>query len=375
MAIYHVGGKPGSGKTFWAVHHLISKYFDYNKIHDEFLPKGMVSIITNIDELRLNHFNLDEMIEKAGGIETFFTVDYQRSLLIRMNRIVYIIDEVSKYFAPKFSNEKVIFFFQYHRHLGIDFYLLSTSVSGVCKEITKLVEYRLQAYERSKAITSEFKFSKIVGGDHVGSVLLHRDIKIFRLYRSMDQDEVEKVKSVVTRYIIMIGGACLLAVLVLGYFFNSLGAKSRLNEAKKAQVHTVKNTPSLEAKDRVDKVKLEEKGVPLAEQSLKGKTGMDDETLGLRVKGPHDVDMKEVDSDYIKIHVLECANGDPIAYTEDGRILKKELIQLVMRDAVKLDGAFFVKKWWGGADREPSATPPLTKQGTNLPIQHGNLSK
>ena len=50
MAIYSITGKPGSGKTFYAVHHLTAKYFEWNAVHKEFLPKFGVSLVTNIDD-------------------------------------------------------------------------------------------------------------------------------------------------------------------------------------------------------------------------------------------------------------------------------------------------------------------------------------
>lgn len=141
MAIYSVTGKPGSGKSFWAVHHLVTKYFNWNEIHREFLPKFGAALVTNLDKLRLDHYELDEMIDKAGGVNKFFTVDYQREVLKRFIRIVYIIDEAGKYFPPGFKDEKVLFFFQYHRHLGIDVYLISVGLQDVLANgLVRLIE-------------------------------------------------------------------------------------------------------------------------------------------------------------------------------------------------------------------------------------------
>src|SRR3989304_1351833 len=37
MAIYGVGGKPGTGKTYWCVAHMVKKYFEWDKTHGEYM--------------------------------------------------------------------------------------------------------------------------------------------------------------------------------------------------------------------------------------------------------------------------------------------------------------------------------------------------
>ena len=223
MSINFIAGKPGSGKTYWAVHHLVSKYFEWNKIHSEFMPKYGFAIVTNIDALRLDHYNLDEMIQKAGGVTKFFTVAYQKTILAKWNRIIYIIDEAGHYFPAKFNDEKVLAFFQFHRHLGLDFYLISVGLQDVvCSGITRIIEKRLQARPRSKKVMGEFKYTTIVEGDKAGTTVLRPDKKIFALYRSMEMEETEVVKSVVKKYIAVIAVLMLLSLVGFYYFLHGL---------------------------------------------------------------------------------------------------------------------------------------------------------
>ena len=174
MGCYGMGGKPGSGKSFWVVHHMLTKYFNWDKTHGEWVRRFPVEICTNVDELKLDHFPLDEMIERsgvkgAGGtVESFFTVEYQRGLLKRFPRIIYIIDEAGRYFDKGFKVRDVLYFFQYHRHLGIDIYLISSALEEVCPAILRVMEYRLVAKERSKRLLNEFPFFSAAGAAQVG---------------------------------------------------------------------------------------------------------------------------------------------------------------------------------------------------------------
>jgi len=95
--IYIVCGKPGSGKTFFAIKHLLNNYFYYDSKIKEYFQKMQVNIVSNIEELKLNHFVLDSMIKFCGGVDEFFTIDYQKKLVNKMGRIVYFVDEANKY--------------------------------------------------------------------------------------------------------------------------------------------------------------------------------------------------------------------------------------------------------------------------------------
>lgn len=98
MAIKVISGKPGSGKSYYAFYKLITENFTFDKTFYEWKIKNDVNIFTNIDGLKLNHFDLDLFIKQAGGINKFFTVDYQKILMETYPNIIYIIDESQKKF-------------------------------------------------------------------------------------------------------------------------------------------------------------------------------------------------------------------------------------------------------------------------------------
>ena len=107
MAIRFVTGIPGSGKSYWAVDHIVKTYFTYRKEDDEYIPKKnedsqkTYTIITNIDSLLLPHIDLEKAIEASElSIDQFFTKNYQDKIHNKYSHIVYVIDEAQKIFSP-----------------------------------------------------------------------------------------------------------------------------------------------------------------------------------------------------------------------------------------------------------------------------------
>ena len=75
MAIRIIDGKIGSGKTYYAVKHLVDNYFVYQD--GEYLLNKECQIITNIDSFHLESLDLIEEIKKAGSVHEFFSIEYQ----------------------------------------------------------------------------------------------------------------------------------------------------------------------------------------------------------------------------------------------------------------------------------------------------------
>jgi hypothetical protein len=204
-----IEGKIGAGKTFYAVHHLISSYYVFDKTFKEYLPKSNdFKIITNIRDLKLYHLSLNAEIEKAGSIELFFTFEYQKSL----GRVIYLIDEAQALIDRKFYNKDVFLYFQTHRHLGHDIYLITQDVATLPKELRVLAEYIIQPVARSKRIFNEFRYNVLVGDDIVSRIVLKMNKDIFRLYTSQLDKEIERPKRFTLKYIIYF-------VVILGFIY------------------------------------------------------------------------------------------------------------------------------------------------------------
>jgi Zonular occludens toxin (Zot) len=217
VAIRIIDGVPGAGKSYFAVNHLLAKYFAWNKELDEWEPKAVegtrTRVFSNIDSLVVAE-SLDDAIEKAGGLASFFTVDYQKKLSADGVRCVYVIDEAQRMFPRSFKGVEVAFYFQYHRHLGADVYLITQDVKLLALELRHLAEYIVRAVRRTYSVAGEFRYRFLGSTDdpHAFQVkVLRRDRRVFAAYTSMVQGEGEKIKSAPLRFMVA-AGVCLVAI-------------------------------------------------------------------------------------------------------------------------------------------------------------------
>lgn len=221
MAIRIIEGVPGSGKSYYAVRHLATNYFELS--HDEYVVQKPCTIITNIEDFQPDHVSLDEEMKKAGGLERFFSLEFQEQY--RHNYpdvIVYMIDEAQMIFrrAAARSLGDVFAYFEYHRHFGQDIYLITQNSRKLPPDITALTEYIIVACPRTRSIVGELRYKWVSDGDIIKREGFKPDKRIFALYKSMDQAETEKIKNPVMRTFAVVMVA---SVLVIGggfWFFN-----------------------------------------------------------------------------------------------------------------------------------------------------------
>ena len=222
MAIRLIEGVPGSGKTYYAVAHLVKNYFEKQADGRYELVKPC-TIITNIENFKPNHISLLEVMKEAGGANIFFTEPYQIVFSKRFeHQIVYIIDEVQQFFRKGDRSKElhdVFYYFEKHRHLGHDIYLITQNVKKLPTDITTLVEYIIIAAPRSRSVIGEFKYKWDSDGIVIKREGLKPDKGIFALYKSMDIGESEKVKSPLMKTVFI---SSILCVIVGGFLIYKL---------------------------------------------------------------------------------------------------------------------------------------------------------
>jgi hypothetical protein len=206
MAIRIIEGKIGSGKTYYAVNHVFRSWYKWCDVNDEWIPKKSdleIKVYTNIKKMKLGH-DLNLAIEEAGGLNPFFTVEYQERFCENFN-VIYIIDEAQSHdlFHRTYKDRHVFTFFQTSRHMGIDIYLITQDTQCLAKELRSLAEYHIVAVQRTKTIGNLFTYKFYAGKDCYKTKRIKKDNKVFSLYRSMIEKEAEKINSAVLKYIIM----------------------------------------------------------------------------------------------------------------------------------------------------------------------------
>lgn len=208
-----ISGNPGSGKSFYAVNYL-KKFAKYDALYNVMLLDPHVLLVTNLDDVCVQHMLVDDFrsqdLINPDKLKKYME-DHQ------YKRVVYIHDEASKILGGIRDNRE-FFFFEYHRHLGMDVFLLVQTISTLPRRLVELAEYVIEAKNRSIGIMGfEYFLRDSKTGQQIGKVVLKRDVNVFRLYKSFNFDEVEKPKKIVMRKFVT--GAIVMAVSVFIVFF------------------------------------------------------------------------------------------------------------------------------------------------------------
>jgi zona occludens toxin (predicted ATPase) len=215
MALRLVTGVPGSGKSFYIVNHIVSKYC--NKFGDTFILRKDYVIVTNISGLLLDVVDLDDAIKKAGTLEVFFSADVQAKVTKKYQdqgkKLIYIIDECQFYFHRRYYDRGVFAFFESHRHFGLDIYLISQNSNLVAKDLISLVEYEVRAVPRTIALGGRFNYLKKSNKDIIGREFIRKDKSIFNLYKSMQARETEKIRTPYLKFALPV-----ILLLVFGFY-------------------------------------------------------------------------------------------------------------------------------------------------------------
>lgn len=217
MAIRMVTGVPGAGKTYFAVKHLAETYCTWDKESQEYKLKKDITIFTNIDSLILPHINLDEAIKASClGIAGFFTVEYQEKISKKYSNIVYLLDEAQRWFPRRNKlGADTWYYFEYHRHLGHDIYIITQDKKLVADNITLLIEYEIRAAKRFTSVMGEMRYMIKSDGEIMSKKSVKPSKAIFNLYKSMDAKESETIKNPLRKWAVVL----IIIVCLGGYYF------------------------------------------------------------------------------------------------------------------------------------------------------------
>ena len=214
-----IEGRIGSGKSYFAVRDILYQYFTLDLDKVQWIPRSDidVEIYSNVDGFWVVK-SLDEEIKKAGGLEIFFSESYQKKFT-KLKRHVYVIDEAQKstLFHKKFYNAEVFYVFEFSRHLGIDFFLITQDLWKLSPGLVNLPEIHIKVQRRSLAVfRNSFTYMYMSDRDVLKKMSLKKDPRVFAAYRSQRVAVRDTLKSFSRRYILIFG---LLFCSVAGGFY------------------------------------------------------------------------------------------------------------------------------------------------------------
>lgn len=213
-------GIPGSGKSYMAVDH-VSKMKDQSKV------------LHNIEGFKLgislDQFSLDHNIKK---LDVFRKSWHEKNDLLHGWTI--IIDEAAELFPKSMRDTDVVSFFDYHRHYGIDIFLITQDIKKVTPDITCLAESHYRAASgASNPIPGILIYQQIVGGESVARKYLRKRKEVFALYKSTNNLSSGTVNIGKIYMVAALVGA-LVAAYSLKAWFNSMKPKQ---SAATSEVH------------------------------------------------------------------------------------------------------------------------------------------
>jgi hypothetical protein len=262
MAIVFITGSPGAGKSYYAVKRIV-----------EDLKKDTNLVVSNIDGLDRaklsfylgkevnNLWTLDEFLATAlsfcnlhydgnyrNAFLTILNVDYWKRFIIPKlfgelgyRKVIFYLDEFQSIIDEDTELTQLQkFFFDYHRHLGLDFYIITQSIQRMNKAIRNLVEIELRLVSlRVFGISNMAVLKTIIGGVPVKKSIVKYDPKIFALYRSALVEHMKGVKGRPPVILFVAVAVALFAIIQLGSYVKTHGGI--IPKPKVSQEKEVKN--------------------------------------------------------------------------------------------------------------------------------------
>lgn len=257
---------PRSGKSYFAVHYLI-KFTSYDSLYNEYILDSKVLIISNIEGLKIRHWNLDSSLaskiedretrtrlltipfnkwnmspaEKNEVLKKFFNIENFEKIMEKTgkNHVILCIDECHEYFPQGFSDNDLYCFFAYHGHIGLDIILMCQSLVATSRMFNPLLEFIVKVTPRSRSILNNFSYSYVdIRGRFLYSRTLPKQELVFNAYKSFRQDEQSKPKNAVKHWIVI----TVVFLCISGFLFKTALAivkgKSESSKQKTLSVQT-----------------------------------------------------------------------------------------------------------------------------------------
>lgn len=229
-------GPLGSGKSFYACNYLF-KFCSYDEMYNEYSIAANVLIISNIEGLKVKHWDLQNCLDKKEGVlKAFFSIDNFENIMktTGKNHIILCIDEAHTLFDSKFYDKDIYEFFAYSRHIGLDIILMSQGMQSMSRMFNPLLEFVVNAKPRSKQILNNmsYRFTDLKGGYLYDKSIMKNKL-VFGMYKSFRVDETNKPKNAVLHWIVITAVFLLVAGGLFKFALSSLAAKGRPENTKK----------------------------------------------------------------------------------------------------------------------------------------------
>ena len=205
MSVRLVTGVPGSGKSYY----LSNRCSVFDPISGLWELKPDYLLFASLDGLKLAHRDLVKLINEHG-LETVFNVEFWEPFVREGRKIVVVLDEAQRFFSSnRRLPDSVWYFFEYHRHLGLEIWLMSQSASSINRRILAVTDSYIEAAPPSLRLGNIFRYRRrdTTTNEVISRESIRSDSRVFALYKSAVHSEgLKKPRSALLKFAVVGGG-------------------------------------------------------------------------------------------------------------------------------------------------------------------------
>ena len=226
-----VYGMPGSGKSYYAVWWIKRRVLQEGDVFYRVRPDRL--LITNL-KLRLDSEEGYVYVEEPDDLAKYMDVDFWKANyhLLQGRKVIFVVDECQRFFYFYGSDVRVLFFLQYHRHLGMDILLITQTPKSIPGKVFELCEYVIESVPKSVNPFGFRTFRYRVLHPLDRKEVLRRfhlsfESAVFYLYHDMiysPEEGEERVVNAYVKYYVMLVGIIVALVGFLYLFFSSFSS-------------------------------------------------------------------------------------------------------------------------------------------------------
>jgi len=244
-----VYGMPGSGKSYYAVWWIKRRVLQEGDVFYRVRPDRL--LITNL-KLRLDSEEGYVYVEEPDDLAKYMDVDFWKANyhLLQGRKVVFVVDECQRFFYFYGSDVRVLFFLQYHRHLGMDILLITQTPKSIPGKVFELCEYVIESVPKSVNPFGFRTFRYRVLHPLDRKEVLRRfhlsfESAVFYLYHDMiysPEEGEERVVNAYVKYYVMLVGIIVALVGFLYLFFSSFSSL-----ASRVQPQSSQSVPAVQS--------------------------------------------------------------------------------------------------------------------------------
>jgi len=168
-------GVPGGGKSYYAVYRIL-----------DLLKDGEIVVhnIHGLTDERATSWDFGQMPLDADSLFKEFDLLRLAKNVPPETLIHVFIDEAQRFWPYEYKDSRGVFFFDFHRHHGLNITLITQDIKKISIKISTLAEQEIRAVKPMFQLTPGFQYNLLSSGEMFGKERLPKKPEVFAAYTS-----------------------------------------------------------------------------------------------------------------------------------------------------------------------------------------------